>query len=242
MLRLKAVMVAIVLAFSLLILSSTPAAAAATVTFDPSISIVNASTIYETTYVDEDAILSDVLKSVQEMLPRSPGFMDATVLRGQDGAKVVVLSQWRDLPSYEAYETARKADATESKIAKSVNVRSYAYGDIAHLETRKGIPTVHERDTNVMFSEYLLRDPAKQSELLTVTEQFMPNVMKIKPGLQWVALLPSVDQTTTAFVARFDKPEDFETLSQDSGFTEYAYWDPYADNDHHLYDVVKVID
>lgn len=103
-----------------------------------------------------------------------------------------------------------------------VKVR-YAYNNIRHLETRKGLSTLHERDTNVMFSEYLLRDPAKQSELLIVTEQFMPNVMEIKPGLQWVALFPSTDQTTTAFVAQFDKPEDFQTLSQDAGFKDYAY-------------------
>ncbi|MGC1394375.1 MAG: hypothetical protein WA828_08840 [Coleofasciculaceae cyanobacterium] len=74
-----------------------------------------------------------------------------------------------------------------------------------------------------------------------VTEQFMPSVMELKPGLQWVALFPSTDQTTTAFVARFDKPEDFQNLSQDAGFKDYAYWDAYADNEHHLYEVVKII-
>jgi heme-degrading monooxygenase HmoA len=238
---LKAVFVAIALVFSLMSVAPTSAAAATTVSFEPSSSIVNASTIYETTEANQDAILTDVLKSAEALLPASKGFVDATVLKGQDGAKVVMLSQWQDLPSYQAYETKRRADATETHLAELVNVRSYGYGNIYHQETRKGLPTIHEGDINVMFSEYLLRDPAKQSELLGVTAQFMPNVMKIKSGLQWVTLLPSVDQTTTAFVARFDKPEDFETLSQDSGFTEYAYWDPYAENDHHLYDVVKII-
>jgi heme-degrading monooxygenase HmoA len=239
---LKAAAVAIALTATLLALAPKPATAAPTVSFDLSRAVVNASTIYETADADQSAILKDVLKSAETLLPESKGFLDATVLKGQDGAKVVVLSQWKDLPSYRAYEAKRKADATEAHLAELVNVRSYGYGDIYHQETRKGIPTIYKGDANVMFSEYVLRDPEKQSELLTVTAQFMPNVMKIKTGLQWVNLLPSLDKTTTAFVARFDKPEDFETLSQDSGFTEYAYWDPYAVNDHHLYDAVKVID
>lgn len=238
--RLPNLLLAIALIFSFLTLTS-EAARAATVSFDPKSSLVNASTIYETANTDSAPILRDVLKSAQETLPQAKGFVDATVLKGQDGAKVVVLSQWQDLTSYQAYETKRKANPIEQQIANSVNVRSYAYNNIRHLETRKGLPTLHERDTNVMFSEYLLRDPAKQSELLMVTEQFMPSVMELKPGLQWVALFPSTDQTTTAFVARFNKPEDFQTLSQDAGFKDYAYWDPYADNDHHLYDVVKII-
>lgn len=238
--RLTNLLLAIAFAFSFLILTS-EAAQAATVSFDPKSSLVNASTIYETANTDPAPILKDVLKSAQETLPQSKGFVDATVLKGQDGAQLVILSQWQDLASYQAYEAKRKANPIEKQVAELVNIRSYAYNNIRHLETRKGLPTLHERDTNVMFSEYLLRDPAKQSELLMVTEQFMPSVMELKPGLQWVALFPSTDQTTTAFVARFEKPEDFQTLSQDAGFKDYAYWDPYADNEHHLYEVVKII-
>ncbi len=240
--RLQNLVLAIALAFSFLALTSHSALAAATVSFDPESSLINASTIYETANAgDRTQILNNVLISAEETLPQSKGFVNATILKGQDGAQLVVLSQWQDLASYKAYETKRKANPIEKKVADSLKVRSYSYNNIRHIETRKGLPTLHERDRNVMFSEYFLRDPAKQSELLMVTEQFMPSVMSIKPGLQWVALFPSTDKTTTAFVAQFDKPDDFKTLSQDAGFKDYAYWDAYADNEHHLYDVVKII-
>lgn len=93
-------------------------------------SLIKASTIYETANTDPDPILSNVLKSAQETLPQSKGFADATVLKGQDGAQLVVLSQWQDLASYQAYETKRQANPIEQQIADSVKVCSYAYNDI----------------------------------------------------------------------------------------------------------------
>jgi hypothetical protein len=68
---LKAIVIAIAIAFCVLSLSPYPATAETPVIFDRNRSIVNAATIYETVDADEDKILAEVLKSAQELLPRS---------------------------------------------------------------------------------------------------------------------------------------------------------------------------
>ena len=54
--------------------------------------------------------------------------------------------------------------------------------------------------------------------------------------------LPSTDKSTIAMIARWNSREDFESLSKNLGFDkETNYWQTYADNEHDLFDVVKII-
>jgi hypothetical protein len=53
---------------------------------------------------------------------------------------------------------------------------------------------------------------------------------------------PSTDKSTIALLARWNSRGDFKSLGQKPGFEKKSnYWEAYANNEHGLYDVVKVI-
>ena len=79
------------------------------------------------------------------------------------------------------------------------------------------------------------------TSLAGIIEQMMPTAFATVPGLQWVAMSPSTDQSTIAMIAQWKSREDFESLGKNAGFDETNYWQTYADNEHDLFDVVKII-
>ncbi len=55
-------------------------------------------------------------------------------------------------------------------------------------------------------------------------------------------MCPSTDKSTVALLARWNSQGDFESLGKEPGFDkETNYWQSYANNEHGLYDVVKII-
>ena len=56
------------------------------------------------------------------------------------------------------------------------------------------------------------------------------------------AMSPSTDKSTIAMIAQWNSRKDFESLGKNPGFDkETNYWQTYADNEHDLFDVVKII-
>lgn len=233
--RFKALVLSVVLALSILSLVPSAAQAEPSVFFDTSNAAVNVATVYETESTTQADVLSDVLKSYESTLPQAPGFLSSSVLEGQDGTNVVVLTQWQNLSSFQDYETKQAQDAD-----RDTAPHTYVF-EVKQIETRKAVPTIHEHES-VMFSEFRMKPGQDQSELANIVSQEMPGVMQMIPGLQWVALCPSADKTTIAMLALWNSREEFESLGKNPGFDEQTnYWQSYADNDHDLFDVVEII-
>jgi heme-degrading monooxygenase HmoA len=69
--------------------------------FDPP--EINVATIYETTAESQKGAMSTIAKNSKALYKKTPGFDGFVVLGSKDGERVIVLSQWKDLESYQAY-------------------------------------------------------------------------------------------------------------------------------------------
>jgi heme-degrading monooxygenase HmoA len=228
--KIKGWMIGIVLTLSTLFLMPTAAIA---VSLAPSDAIVNVATVYKVNRAEQAKTLSDVLDSTEATLPKVKGFLNASILNGQDESEVIALSQWKDLSSFQTYA---RQQSRSSKTAPQIFACQ-----VQHTETRDKNLSFDEQDV-VMFSQFKMKPDQKQSDLAMIISQEMPGVLEMVPGLQWAAMCPSTDQSTIALIARWQSRNDFQSLGKEPGFDkETNYWQTYANNEHGLYDVVKVI-
>lgn len=85
------------------------------VIFDPP--EINVAAIYETTAESQQDAMSAISKSSRTLYKKNPGFDGFVVLKSQDGDRVIVLSQWKDLASYQAYAEQPPVEDYKSKYA-----------------------------------------------------------------------------------------------------------------------------
>jgi heme-degrading monooxygenase HmoA len=219
------------------IFTASPAYADAPVHLDRANDLVNVITIYPTTVKTQDAVLAEVSAAEKKTFSNVPGFQDSSILKAQDGSELVVLSQWKgkDLSSFQSYATEHILNVKTARQPQSFACQ------VQHTETRSAAPSFDENDV-VMFSQFKMKPDKEQSELALIISQEMPGVLQMIPGLQWASMCPSTDQSTIALLARWQDREAFESLGQEPGFDkETNYWQTYADNEHGLFDVIKVI-
>ena len=232
--RFKGWIAAITLALSTLFLMPLVAQAANEVLVDSSNSIFNVVTVYKVDKLEQNKTLTDLLKLNQENLPQVSGFLNTSILNGQDESEIIALSQWKDLSSFQSY--AKQGQRNINNITPQVFACQ-----VQHTETRNTAPSFSEKDT-IMFSQFKMKPGKKQSELTAIVTQEMPGVLQMVSGLQWAAVCPSTDKSTIALLARWNSRGDFKSLGQKPGFEkESNYWETYANNEHGLYDVVKII-
>ena len=232
--RFKGWIAAITLALITLFLMPLVAQAANEVLLNSSNSIVNIMTVYKVDKSEQNKTLTDLLKLNQENLPQVSEFFNTSILNGQDESEIIALSQWKNLSSFQSYAKQVKGDV--NKITPQVFACQ-----VQHTETRNTAPSFSEKDT-IMFSQFKMKPGQKQSELTTIVTQEMPGVLQMVSGLQWAAVCPSTDKSTIALLARWNSRGDFKSLGQKPGFEkESNYWEAYANNEHNLYDVVKII-
>lgn len=222
------------LTLGFLVLNPTTAQANTSVALDTANDLVKVATVYKTKPNNQTDVLSKVLEFEESTLPNTPGFVNSSILKGQDGTEVVALSQWQDLSSFEAYSQAHlQAPQTDKP-------QTFVF-EVQKAETKGATPTLSESG-NIMFSQFKMKQPDKQSELAGIIEQMMPTAFADVPGLQWAAMSPSTDKSTIAMIAKWNSREDFESLSKNAGFDQQTnYWQTYADNEHDIFDVVKII-
>ena len=223
------------LILGILILIPKTAQADTSVALDTANDLVKVATVYKTQPNTQTEVLSKVLKFEESTLPQTPGFVNSSILKGQEGTEVVVLSQWQNLPSFESYSQEHSKDLPDSDRSQTFIF------EVQKAETRGLKPAISESGA-IMFSQFKLKDPEKQSELAGIIEQMMPTAFATVPGLQWAAMSPSIDRSTIAMIAQWNSRKDFESLGQNAGFDEETnYWQTYADNEHDIFDVVKII-
>ncbi|MBD3881050.1 antibiotic biosynthesis monooxygenase [Phormidium tenue FACHB-886] len=213
--------------------------------FDPANPVVNVATIYETTPETQKSALSST-KASKSLLKSAPGFEGLSVLKSEDGNRVIVLSQWQDLASYETFSTQLAEAATGSKFKKGeaavAPARTIVF-EVGKVQADAGItPALKGKEAIVQFSEFTLKDPADQPKLISSIEKMMPEALLKKPSPQSAVLLQSTDGTDVALLANWNCTVDFA-----EGVTPTAFDAPtedviaLADNDLHTYDVVRIM-
>jgi heme-degrading monooxygenase HmoA len=255
--RLSALGLALVLVFSTLLgypnLALADKAPKA-IAFDPASKMVSIAAIYETTPDTQLDAISSVMKSSKSFYKKAPGFGSFLVLKSEDGLRVVTLSQWKDVASYEAFLTP--ADASSEKSSKketsddeeeeseTIAPNKTVTFEIGKVQAPAGvIPSLRGKAALVQFSEIAAKDAADQATVLAAAEQGLVDITKAYPAPKSVVLLRGVDGAEVAVLSNLgytadeftdvSKAPTFKLLSEESAAL--------AQNDQHLYEVVAMI-
>lgn len=222
--------------------------------FDASSSAVNVANIYETTLETQKGVIKSLKSS--KALKKAPGFNSLSILKSEDGSRVVTLAQWQDLASYQAYTTPPVDDSTskeEKDTAKSKKEKDKKEIAIAPTKTlvlqigktqaavEGATPAIRGKEAVVELSEFTLKSPGDQSTVLSSVEGMFPSILEKQPAPQSVVLLKSVDNAEIALMANWNCSTSFEDLGKPAAFEQPVDIASLADNDQRLYDVVKII-
>lgn len=235
------------LLFAVLTLSPTAAAASKTpkaFPLDTAHETITAATIYKTSYSTQKSVLK-ALKMVKVNLKSAKGFKGMSIFQSQDGAKVIILSQWQDLDSFQTY--AKKPLPPNPEVEPAgpppMSDRTIVY-QIAATQTRQSnsTPTLRGKEAIVEFSEFSLKQLDDQAQVLANLQGWMTDMLQQQPTPQSVMLLQSTDQTNLALLANWNCTADFEETGKPLGFQEPD--EALADSveaDQRFYDVVQIM-
>lgn len=230
--------------------------------FDGSSNAVNVANFYDTTLETQKGVIKS-LKSSKSM-KKAPGFNSLSILKSEDGSRVVTLAQWQDLASYQAYTTppvedtksskddAEKEESTKSSKSKKEKDKKDTVAiaptktlvlqiDKTQAVLEGATPAIRGKEAVVELNEFKLKSPDAQSTVLSSVEGMFPSILEKQPAPQSVVLLKSVDNAEIALMANWNCSASFEDLGKPAAFEQPVDIASLADNDQHLYDVVKII-
>ncbi|MBE9009148.1 hypothetical protein IQ250_02890 [Pseudanabaenaceae cyanobacterium LEGE 13415] len=212
------------------------------IAFDPSATAVNVAAIYETTSTTQKSTMKSI-KGTTKAFKKAPGYGGSAVLQSDDGNRLIVLTQWQDLASYQAAiapPSTESSKETKTAIAPS---RTVVF-EISKAQTaREGlIPAIKGKQAVVEFSEFKLKAPEDQAKVAASAEKLISSTLLKQPAPQSVVLLNSTDSTDVALMATWnctadfaegEKPPEFDALDAEIATL--------VDADQHLYDVVGIL-
>ncbi len=225
--------------------SAKAAKVAKAIAFDPGAPAINVAVIYETTPTTQKTTLKSLKKT--KVFKKAPGFNSSALLQSDDGTRVISLSQWKDLESYQAFIAPpiepTKATETKEQTTPIAPLRTVVF-EIGKAQTaREGlIPAVKGKEAVVEFSEFKLKNAADQAKVVANAEKLIPATLLKQPAPQSVILFNSSDSTDVALLANWNCTADFaegETPAEiDALDAEVA---ELVDVEQHLYNVVSIL-
>jgi heme-degrading monooxygenase HmoA len=219
------------------------------ITFDPSTKAINVANIYETNPTTQEDIVSDVSKFSKSALKKAPGFSSFSVLKSEDGLRVLTLTQWQNPESYQAFvaqppvESVKFSKTDKEETAAIAPTRTVTL-TIDKIQAPEGIiPALSGKKTLVQFDEMAIKATEDKPKLIDSMEKFLPSLTQTYPAPRSAVLFQSQDTANVALLANWGyTSSEFADLSKvptiNSLSDEVA---PLVSSDRHLYEVVKVI-
>ncbi len=223
------------------------------ITFDPASKMISIAAIYETTPDTQLDAISGVMKSSKSFYKKAPGFGSFLVLKSEDGTRVVTLSQWQDVASYQAFlaadESADKSSKNEQSYEDdeesepSVPNKTITF-EISKTQSPPGIlPSLRGKAALVQFNEITAKKAEDQATILAATEQGLTDTTKAYPAPKSLVLLRGVTSADVAVLTNLgytadeftdvSKAPTFKLLSDEAASL--------AKNEQHLYEIVSII-
>ncbi|PSF37890.1 hypothetical protein C7H19_07890 [Aphanothece hegewaldii CCALA 016] len=237
----------------------------------PEITIAN---IYLTTAESQKGAMSTIAKTSKTLYKKNPGFDGFVVLGSKDGNKIIVLSQWQNLESYQTYNAQPVEDYKtkytdyKSKFSDTI-VEDYKakYAEKTYTssksKTKETAPPLEpsktiifeleqtqpnkrvaaiRKDSLIQLSEYTIKDPENETNVLDFVEKLIPTTNNMEPSPRSVVLLRSSDRQEIALLANWNCSADLEGLETTPSFAQLPEeLGAVADNEQHLYEVLKII-
>lgn len=219
------------------------------VKFDPSSGAINIAQIYETTADNQKTVISGLLKSSKSLFKKTPGFGSFTVLQSQDGSRVLALGQWEDEASYAAFLAQPEEDFKSYKKESSKQQeqpvepsRTLVFKVEDMLAAAGTVAAIRGKDALVQINEITAKSSDDLDQLIASTESALPSVKQIFPSPRSAVLLKQVDGLDLLLLTNWGSAAEYEDPNAVPSFTPLAEAvSTLAENDQHLYTVVKTI-
>lgn len=232
--------------------------AVTSVFFDPSSTTVDVANIYETTPTTQKDVISGVMKSSKSFFKATPGFSSFSILKSEDGARVLTLTQWQTPESYQASvakPTEESSKSSKEESAKSSKKEKKEKADVIaptrtvafkidKAQAPEGvIPALSGKATLVQFSEITAKAADDKPKLLDSAEKLLTSVTQTYPAPRSAVVLQGMDSAEVALLANWGySSAEFADLSKLPSLNPLSDdVAALADNDQHLYEVVNVI-
>lgn len=174
-----------------------------------------------------------------ETVKTQPGFVSANLHKSTDGVKVANYAQWSSLESFEAFRNNQEVQEKAAKLFEFDTPDSHVY-EIVASESKVGTPEIKQGEYIVHFAEFTMQ-PDNQPKMVELAKEHLSPAMK-QPGLISATFHRSLDGTRVINYGQWLNEDAIAELVKQPGFSkDKPYWDGIADNEYHLYQVVKVV-
>ncbi len=183
--------------------------------------------------------LIEAIEEFLETVKTQPGFVSANLHKSIDGVKVANYAQWSSLEEFEAFRNNQEVQAKAAKLFELGTSDSHVY-EIVASESKVGTPEIKEGEYIVHFAEFSMQ-PENQPKMVELAKEHIKPAME-QPGLISATFHRSLDGTRVINYGQWTNKEAIEELVKKPGFSkDKPYWDGIADNEYHLYEVVRTV-
>ncbi|MBD2152032.1 hypothetical protein H6F44_18170 [Pseudanabaena sp. FACHB-1277] len=223
--------------------------------FESTDDIVEVAAIYESSYATQKTLVKS-LKVSNKPMKKALGFKGFALLQSQNGNKVIALSQWQDLDSYEAYmpsasgaksknsETASAIPApTQTLIYEIVSAQTAIAGAKPALRGKEAVVRwTHLTPKNIAINTATnIADSEMRSSLLDQVSEIVPSLLASQPIPQSVILLKGIDSDDITIMSNWNCSAMFEDVGKPEAITLDEDLIALADSDDTIYDVITLI-
>jgi quinol monooxygenase YgiN len=178
----------------------------------------------------QSALIEVIIHEQIKFWADHPYFKSASVHRSLDGVRVFIYSQWN--PKFEPRSLPRPTVLSEFFPPEMLLLEVTASrSNSAEVEIIAGNLVTHLAEFRMM--------PIHQPEMIKRTSAELERAMSNSPGLMSATFHRSLDGTRMFNYGQWENREAFEAILKQPGFNpEQPYWEGFARNEFHLYNVV----
>ena len=184
----------------------------------------------------------DLLNTIAEFLETvktQPGFISANLHKSTDGVKVVNYAQWSSIEAFKTFSQNQEVQAKAAKLYEFGKPDVHVY-EIVASESKVGTPEIKEGEYIAHFAEFSMQ-PDNQPKMVELAKEHLSPAME-QSGLISATFHRSLDGTRVINYGQWSDENAIAELVKKPGFSkEKPYWDGIADNEYHLYKVVRVV-
>ncbi|NJL45205.1 MAG: hypothetical protein HC922_04510 [Leptolyngbyaceae cyanobacterium SM2_3_12] len=230
--------------------------------FDAASGRISVVSLYETTAATQKDTLKAVFKTSKSFYKTIPGFFNFAIFSSGDGTRLVELTQWQDLASYQAFKTSLTTEGAEDykkyyeKYTQDKDGADPAVTEpflTAAFEIDQAIAppgmisAIPGEAALVQISGFKVDTAEHQVDLLVAATEVFETIPSLYPAPRSAILLKGVDSPFVALLSTWGTVTEFSDLSQvptltiTPGATVDDTGENWLTQDNNLYQVVKVI-
>lgn len=213
--------------------------------FDATSGTVEVAVVYETSFSAQKMVMKS-LKASTKLMKKAPGFKGLAMLQSQDGKQVIVLSQWQDLVSYQAYTPPPTTDASQGIAPASAPLPAPTQTlifNVAGIQTSiaGSTPALRGKEAVVQLAQFTPKDPDTRSQVLSQVGAMVPEILQKQPIPQSIVLLEDATTGAIALLTNWNCSALFEDVGKPGAIDPGTDLTALADNTQSLYNVVNLV-